>query len=162
MVTSPLIPQINIEDVSQKRAETFKAIGQVIKVSTKPVANGYNQFEVQLRYVNPLSGRELTFYSRINLRPEWFTHEYKTLVEQTRDNKERGLSGPLQDNELMQYDINVSKYLLDLFRFAGLKKIDTSDESELVGRVVGFKTKNQRNDPSRLEISYFFAPKKGE
>jgi hypothetical protein len=160
MSTSSLIPNIKVDGISSKRAVAFKALGVVVGVHQRPISNGYVQVEIHLKYQNPASGREDTFYARWNVRPEWFTPEYMSQVELTRDNKEKGLTGPLGDNELIQYDINMSGLTKSLFKAGKVDEIDLDENTtQIIGKVVGFKTKQQKQDPSRLDVSYFFIPK---
>lgn len=145
MSTGSLIPKIKVGDVPQKEAKAFKTIGVVKEVKQREVSNGYVQIEAHLAY-NREDGSEDTFYARWNVRPEWFSPDYSARIK----------SGEVTGSEKIQYDINMSGLTRGLFAAAGMDEIDFD---QVVGQVVGFKTKNRKDDPSRLEISYFFKPK---
>jgi hypothetical protein len=145
MATGTLIPKISINDVPAHEAKAFKAVGLISEYKTREIANGYVQVEVDLKY-NREDGSEATFYARWNVRPEWFTPEYAARVK----------SGEIQGSEKTQYDINMSGLTRGLFAAAGLDEIDFD---QLAGKLVGFKTKTRKDDPSRLDISYFYRPK---
>ena len=61
-------------------------------------------------------------------------------------------------NEQISFNINVKKLMRGLFTGAGITE-GNMDFNTLQGRMVGFGTKLQKDDPSRLEVSYFFTPK---
>lgn len=99
------------------------------------------------------------FTARWNVRAEWFSPTYGAQVTQTRENKQRGMSGPISDNELVQYDINMSNLTRGLFSAAGL---EDTDFALLTGKVTGFSTRNRKDDVSRLDIQSFYSPHKKE
>jgi hypothetical protein len=146
MSTSALIPNIRVEDVPAREAKPFKSVGVIGEVKQREVANGYVQIEVPIAYVRE-NGSDDTFYARWNVRPEWFTPEFTSRVK----------SGEVQGSEKVQYDINMSGLTIGLFKGAGISGV--LDFSSLPGKRVGFKTKPRKDDPSRLDISFFFAPK---
>lgn len=146
MASTSVLPHIAIADVPAHEAKDFKALGVVEAVNSREIANGYIQLEVILAY-NREDGSESKFYARWNVRPEWFTPEYVARVK----------SGEVSGSEKTQYDINMSGLSRGICAAAGLEEVALDDS--LIGNVVGFKTKKRRDDPSRLDISYFFKPK---
>jgi hypothetical protein len=148
-VSNTLISRINIEDVPSQEARTFKAVGLIGEIEVKEVANGYLQVAVPLTYrLHSDDTQDRQFTARFNLRPEWLTPEYSAKVK----------SGNVTESERIQYNINVKGLLKGLFTGAGVTA-GSMDFNLLTGRTVGFKTRNRRNDPSRLDVSYFFPVK---
>jgi len=145
MSTTTVLPKLKVSDVPQQAAKAFSAVGVVQKVSTREVSNGYTRVEVALAYTTE-QGNDSTFYASWNVRPEYFTPEFI----------ERVKSGEVTGSEKTQFDINFSGLTRGLFAAAGLEDIDFD---AVIGSRVGFKTKNRKDDPSRLDISRFFAPK---
>lgn len=148
-MSSTVLPRIAISDVPANKAKDFKGLGIVTKIEHREVANGFTQVTVVLEY-NREDGSTGTFYARWNVRPEWFNSEYTSRVK----------SGDVQGAEKTQYDINMSGLTRGVCAAAGLEEIDIDPDGALIGKQVGFKTKNRKDDPSRLDISYFFAPKR--
>lgn len=148
MSTATLLGNVRIEDVPSQAAKSFKAVGVIGEIETREIANGYVQVTVPLSYrLNPNDADKM-FYARWNLRPEWLTPEFVSRVK----------SGEVSGSEKIQYDINVSGLLKGLFTGAGITE-GGFDFNLLPGKLVGFKTKNRKDDPSRLDISFFFKPK---
>lgn len=138
---------INIEDVPKQEARGFKAVGVIGNIEAREVANGYTQIAVPLSYrLSPSDSADRQFTARFNIRKEWLTPEYLTKVQQ----------GTITSNEQIQYNINVKGLLRGLFESAGIAQ-GGLDLANLAGRVVGFRTKPRKDDPSRLDISYFFS-----
>lgn len=145
-MTATVMGTINIEDVPTQEARGFKAIGVIGNVEAREVANGYTQIAVPLSYrLTPQDQHDRQFTARFNIKQEWLTPEYLDRVR----------SGSLPNNELIQYNINVKGLLKGLFTSAGVAQ-GSLDFTNLAGRVVGFRTKPRKDDPSRLDISYFF------
>jgi hypothetical protein len=148
-MSSTLLGNVQIQDVPAQEAKPFKALGVVGEAKTREIANGYVQVEVPITYrLNATDTQDKTFTARWNLRPEWLTAEYALKVKQ----------GEVSENEKIQYNINVSGLTRGLFTSAGVTE-GAMDFALLEGKLVGFKTKQRKDDPSRLDISYFFKPK---
>jgi hypothetical protein len=135
---SSLIPNIQISDIPKKEAQPFKTVGVVKEVTQKEIANGYIQVTAVLHYLKD-SGGESDFHARWNLRPEWFRPGYQ----------------PTSDKDKIMYEINVSGLTRGIFAAA---ELSGTDFDQLVGKVVGFKTKVRKDDPSNLDISFFYKP----
>lgn len=154
---STLIPVIKVSDIPVNEAKPIKATGVVGEaVKLKEVSNGYIQVAVPINYTTE-AGNDATFTARWNVRAEWFTPEFKAKYDETKSNQKNGFSGPLSDAEVMQYEINMKGLTRGLFAAAG---IEGTDFQQLPGTAVGFKTRPRKSDPSQLDISYFFPPKK--
>jgi hypothetical protein len=143
---STIISNIKVEDVPSQQAKAFKAVGVIGEPKLNEISNGYTQVVLPITY-DKETGGESTFTARYNVRAEWFTQEF---VDRVRSNNVTG-------TEKIQYDINMSGLTRGLFAAAGLASFDFDG---LQGKVVGFKTKNRKDDPSRLDISFFYAPPK--
>lgn len=144
-----LISNMQIDDIPSQEARPFKAVGIIGNVETRDIANGYTQVIVPLSY--RLSNADTTdrqFTARFNIKPEWLTNDFAQAVK----------NGEVDNSTRIQYDINVKGLLKGLFTGAGIKT-GTVDFTTLAGRAVGFKTKLRRDDPSRLDLSYFFQPR---
>jgi len=138
-----LVSNIKVEDVPKPEARAFKAIGLVGEVESREVRNGYVQVTIPLAYrLAETDQSDRTFYARINIKPEWLQPGFTATTT----------------NEQISYNINVRKLMRGLFTGAGITEGEM-DFNVLQGRTVGFGTKTQKNDPSRLEVSYFFTPK---
>ena len=148
MSENTLVSRVNIEDVDAQAAMVFKAVGVVGEVSTREIASGYTQISVPLSYrLKPTDTEDRHFTARFNVKPEWLTPEYAAAIR----------TGQVNGTEAIQYRINVQGLLRGLFTSAGLT--GAMEFEALSGRLVGFKTKNRKDDPSRLDISYFFKPR---
>lgn len=141
---SGILSSISISDVPEQKADKIQAVGTVGTVTTKEVANGYVSVSVPLNYTDA-SGNDRTFTARYNVKPGWFEAGFASTL------------GDLDDREKIAYQINMVRNTRGLFKAAGL---DTLDFDTLEGSTVGFTAMPQRNDPSRLEIRSFYAPKK--
>ena len=140
--------RIKIEDVETKEARAFKTIGMIGSVETREVSNDYIQVTVPLTYrLSNHDKADRTFVARFNYKEEWLTPEYESKVK----------SGVVNGTEAIQYNINVRGLLKGLFAGAGIKSGDF-DTAKLSGKMVGFRTKPRKDDPSRLDIGGFFAP----
>lgn len=146
---SSILGNIQIADIPTKEARKFKAVGVIGDIDTREINGGYLQVAVPLSYRLTTSDTEdRHFIARFNLRQEWLTPEFTAKVRK----------GEIDGSELIQYNINVKGLLKGLFTSAGVAN-GGLDLSMLSGKMVGFATKPQRNNPERLELSYFFAPK---
>lgn len=138
-----LVSNIKVEDVPKPEAFPFKAIGVVGEVESREVRNGYTQVTIPLAYrLKETDQSDRTFYARINLKQEWLLPGFTATTT----------------NEQISFNINVKKLMRGLFTGAGITE-GTMDFNTLQGRMVGFGTKLQKDDPSRLEVSYFFTPR---
>lgn len=138
-----LVSNIKVEDVPKPEAFPFKAIGVVGEVESREVRNGYTQVTIPLAYrLKETDQSDRTFYARINIKPEWLEPGFTAATT----------------NEQISFNINVRKLMRGLFTGAGITE-GTMDFNTLQGRMVGFGTKLQKDDPSRLEVSYFFTPR---
>ena len=171
-----ILPTIKVTDVPENRANKLTGLAIVGYVDQREVANGYVQVVVPLHFYNGsqqptaadlarasdtvLGGYDNgtldetlanvglhTFVARWNVRPEWFDPNYAAAIK----------AGQVSENEAIQYRINMSNLTRGLFKAAGT---DTIDFTTLPGKVVGFSTRNRKDDPSRLDIASFYAPKK--
>ena len=141
--------KITIQDISAKEARAFKAVGAINGVETREVNGGYVQVAVSLSYrLSAADSQDRQFVARFNLKPEWLTPEYSAKVK----------AGTITGSEAIQYNINVRGLLRGLFTGAGVTEGDL-DFGQLNGKLVGFRTKPRRDDPSRLDIGAFFAPR---
>lgn len=143
---SGILAAVSITDVPENKADKLSTVGTVGAVVTKEVANGYVSVQVPITYSAADGGDDRTFTARWNVRPEWFDADYAKSVVPTLD-----------DREKISYQINMVRNTRGLFKAAGL---DTMDFDALEGAVVGFSAGPQKNDPSRLEVKSFYAPKK--
>lgn len=140
--------RIKIEDVESKEARAFKAVGQIGQVEAREVSNGYTQVSVPLTYrLSPQDTTNRNFVARFNFKEEWLTPEYTRKIK----------AGTVTGTEAIQYTINVRGLLRGLFTGAGISEGDF-DYSRLSGKIVGFRTKPRKDDPSRLDIGAFFTP----
>ena len=168
-----LLPKIKVSDVPENRAKRVKGLAIVGKVETREVSNGYLQVAVPLLFSEEATEEVLAslvpaavdavengnfeqftrdnnlriLTARWNVRPEWFDGGYTDLIR----------SGQVSDNERIQYNINMSGLTRGLSKSAGLDEVDFE---ALTGRVVGFTTRNRKDNPSRLDIGGFYTPRK--
>lgn len=142
---SGILAAVSITDVPENKADKLSTVGTIGTVVTKEVANGYVSVQVPISY-SAADGEDRTFTARWNVKPEWFDAAYAKDVVPTLD-----------DREKISYQINMVRNTRGLFKAAGL---DTMDFETLEGSQVGFSAGPQKNDPSRLEIKSFYAPKK--
>jgi len=141
---SGILPVISISDVPENKVEKVSAVGVIGEVTTREVKNGYVAVAVPITY-SAADGSDRTFTARYNVKPEWFDPAFaKTLSE-------------LSNSEQISYQINLVRNTRGLFKAAGL---DSMDFATLEGSTVGFTAGPQKNDPSRLELKGFYAPKK--
>lgn len=146
-----LTSNLRIEDVPKQEARPFDALGVIGAVETKEVSNGYTQVVVPLSYrLSANDATDRTFYARFNIKPHWLTAEFTQQV----------VTSPttIDPKELIQYNINIKGLLRGLFTGAGIEE-GAMDFRSLTGRLVGFRTKTQKNNPDRLEVARFFRPK---
>jgi hypothetical protein len=142
------IGRIKIEDVDTKEARAFKTVGMIGHVEAQEVRNGYTQITVPLTYrLNAADKSDRTFVARFNIKEEWLTEEYARKVK----------AGTVSGSEAIQYTINVRGLLKGLFNGAGITEGDF-DYTRLTNKMVGFRTKPRKDDPSRLDIGAFFTP----
>lgn len=142
------IGRIKIEDVDTKEARAFKTIGMIGNVEAREVSNGYTQITVPLTYrLSTSDKQDRTFVARFNIKEEWLTPEFDRKVK----------AGTVTSSEAIQYNINVRGLLKGLFTGAGIKEGDF-DYARLSNKMVGFRTKPRKDDPSRLDIGAFFTP----
>lgn len=170
------LPKVKIADVPENRAVRIRGFGIVGKVQTREIANGFLQLAVPLYFLDgevpPADQKTIlenssatvqeaseagtlegvlsslglrTFTARWNVRPEWFDAGYTDLIR----------SGQVSENEHIQYNINMSGLTRGLAKSAGLDEVDFE---AVTGKVVGFTTKNRKDDPSRLDIAGFYSP----
>lgn len=144
-----LISNVNLEDVQSQTARPFKAAGVIGVVEQRTIANGYTQIAVPITYrLNPSDSEDRHFTARFNVKQEWLTPEFTAMVNR----------GDVTGTEKIQYEINVKGLLKGLFSSAGVRTGAMNFDS-LAGRSIGFKTKVRKDDPSRLDISFFYAPR---
>jgi hypothetical protein len=148
-MTNSLLGNVKIQDIPSQEARAFRGVGTIGDVEVREVANGYTQIAVPLEYrLSPADTNNRTFVARFNVRREWLTPEYA----------EKVYAGAINGTELIQYNINVRSLLRGLFTSAGVHE-GGLDFDTLHGKLVGFRTKVRRDDPSKLEIGGFFAPR---
>ena len=149
MVSQGLISNINLEDVESPTARPFKAAGTIGVIEQRAIANGYTQIAVPITYrLTPMDSEDRHFTARFNIKSEWLTPEFSAMAKR----------GDLTGTEKIQYEINVKGLLKGLFSGAGVRT-GAMDFDSLAGRSIGFKTKVRRDDPSRLDISFFYQPR---
>ena len=173
---SGLLPTLRTDEVPQNVAKRIKGLGITGRPEVREISGGYVQVVLPLHFPpaeTPVSKEALegfgekvtaaydngtvdatietlglrTFTARWNLRPEWFEPGFSQTVK----------NGGVSDNEKIQYQINMAGLTRGLFATAGLENIDFDDVG---GQVVGFTTRNRKDDPSRLDIGGFFQAKK--
>lgn len=142
------ISNVNLEELPMQEARPFKATGIIGQVETRTIANGYTQIAVPITYRRDNSTDDRQFTARFNIKEEWLTSEFTA----------RAKRGELEPSEKIQYEINVKGLLKNLFSGAGIPSGQINFD-ELAGRTIGFKTKLRRDDPSRLDISFFYTPR---
>jgi hypothetical protein len=141
---SGILPVVSISDVPENKVEKVSAVGVIGEVSTKEVKNGYVSVSVPITY-SSADGSDRTFTARYNVKPEWFDAGFASTMSD------------LSDSEKISYQINMVRNTRGLFKAAGL---DSMDFATLEGSTIGFTAGPQKNDPSRLELKGFYAPKK--
>ena len=141
---SGILPTVSISDVPENKADKVSAVGVIGEVGQKEVANGYVSISIPITY-SDAQGNDRTFTARYNVKPEWFDSSFASTLPE------------LDDKEKISYQINMVRNTRGVFKAAGL---DTLDFSTLEGSTVGFTAGPQKNDPSRLELKGFYAPKK--
>ena len=139
---SSLLNKIKISDVPENKAEKLQAVGTVEEVETKEASNGYVAVKVVIAFQDEKSGDDRNFVARFNVKPEWFEAGFDV--------------SQLDDREKISYKINLQKLTRGVFKAAGLEDIDFD---ALQGERIGFTAGPRKDDPSRLEIKSFFAPK---
>lgn len=143
-----LMSTLRVEDIPAQEARPFKAVGIIGEIEQKDVSNGKVMITVPFTYrLRETDTADRTFYARIFVRPEWFTPEFAQAAS----------NGGVDEKEVTSFNINVKGLLRGLFRAAGVTE-GTLDLTTLTGRLAGFATKPQSNEPDRLQVSYFFAP----
>src|SRR6185312_6076649 len=165
------LPSLNLDAIAVEKANPINAVGIVGNVTTKEINGGYTSVTVPLYYAPEESGldtaqisqlaetleaqnyegaKELglrTFTARWNLREEWFDPEFRTKID----------AGLVEDNEKMQYSINMTGLTRGLFKAARKSSVDFA---QVPGAIVGFKATAGKKEPDRLQIRSFFPPKR--
>ncbi len=139
---SGFLNTIKISDVPEQKADKLQAVGTIQDVETNEAKNGYVSVKVNIGFEDGSTGADRTFVARFNVKPEWFEAGFNATE--------------LDDKEKISYQINMGKLTRGLFKAAGLEDIDFDT---LQGERVGFTAGPRRDDPSRLEIKSFYAPK---
>lgn len=139
---SGLLSVVQISDVPENKVDKLKATATVGTVEQKEVANGYVGIAIPLTFEDEKSGDERTFTARFNVKPEWFEAGFDVTS--------------LDDKEKISYQINMQRNVRGLFKAAGLESIDFD---AITGERVGFTAGPRKDDPSRLELKSFYAPK---
>jgi hypothetical protein len=139
---SGLLAKVKISDVPENKADKLKGVGTISEVETKEASNGYVSVAIAIDFEDEKTGAERTFRARFNVKPEWFESDFDVTA--------------LEDNEKISYQINMQKLTRGVFKAAGLEDIDFDT---LQGERVGFTAGPRKDDPSRLEIKSFYAPK---
>lgn len=139
---SGLLNKVKISDVPENKADKLKGVGTISEVETKEASNGYVGVKIVISFEDEKTGAERDFPARFNVKPDWFEAGFDV--------------SQLEDNEKISYQINMQKLTRGVFKAAGLEDIDFD---ALVGERVGFTAGPRKDDPSRLEIKGFYAPK---
>jgi hypothetical protein len=137
-----LLSAVAISDVPENKANKLKATAVVGQVEQKEVANDYISVAVPLEFTDEVSGDARSFTARWNVKADWFEAGFDVSA--------------LEDKEKISYQINMQKLTRGLFKSAGL---DSIDFDSIVGETVGFTAGPRKDDPSRLEVKGFYAPK---
>jgi|SRR3990167_5753326 len=142
--TDTLFGKLRVEDVPAPDAMPFEALGVVGTVETREVANGKVMVTIPLTYRRDGQVDDRTFYARLFVVPAWFDPTFDPAT--------------LEPNDRTNYNITMKQKVRGLFIAAGVKEGEL-DFRALEGRLVGFRTRQQGNDPSRLEVARFFTPR---
>lgn len=165
------LPTLNLDSIAVEKANPINAVAIVGNVVMKEINGGYTSVAVPLFYApeeSNLSTDELaqvattlesqnyegakdlglrTFTARWNLREEWFDPEFRKRID----------AGLVDDNEKMQYSINMGGLTRGLFKAVRQNNVDFNQVS---GSIVGFKASAGKKEPDRLQIRSFFPPKR--